>query len=87
MEFRPHPGVRPGGGEPRELKARSVARVAAWLGGGAGTLGRWRQVLAAEGVLGLAPEKPGPKGPSRLTEPKMSEIRALLATGLSMRAI
>ncbi|QNE15585.1 helix-turn-helix domain-containing protein [Pseudarthrobacter sp. NBSH8] len=70
-----------------DIKAASVAGIAAAFGVDAITLWRWRQVLAAEGVLGLAPEKPGPKGPSRLTEPKMSEIRALRATGLSLRAI
>ncbi|WP_211878115.1 helix-turn-helix domain-containing protein [Pseudarthrobacter albicanus] len=70
-----------------DIKAASVAEIAAAFGVEAITLWRWRQFLAAEGVLGLAPEKPGPKGPSRLTEPKKSEICALRATGLSLRAI
>ncbi|MDQ6753693.1 MAG: hypothetical protein M3017_09835 [Actinomycetota bacterium] len=61
-----------------------MAQVAAAFGVEPGTLWRWGQALAADGVLGLAPEKPGPKGPSRLTEPMKNEIRALRATGLSL---
>lgn len=70
-----------------DIKAGSVAEVAAAFGVDPGTLWRWRQVLSAGGVLGLAPEKSGPKGPSRLTEAVMSQIRSLRATGLSLRAI
>ncbi|MDQ6738804.1 MAG: helix-turn-helix domain-containing protein [Actinomycetota bacterium] len=70
-----------------DIKAASVAQISAAFGVEPGTLWRWRQAVAAGGVLGLAPEKPGPKGPSRLTEPMMSEIRALRATGLSHRAV
>ncbi|MHA7301350.1 helix-turn-helix domain-containing protein [Pseudarthrobacter sp. MDT1-22] len=70
-----------------DIKAGSVAEVAAAFGVDPGTLWRWRQDLSAGGVLGLAPEKSGPKGPSRLTEAVMSQIRSLRATGLSLRAV
>ncbi|MGY2747667.1 transposase-like protein [Arthrobacter sp. UYCu723] len=70
-----------------DIKAGSVAEVAAAFGVDPGTLWRWRQDLSAAGVLGLAPEKSGPKGPSRLTEALMSQIRSLRATGLSLRAV
>ncbi|MET3721871.1 putative transposase [Arthrobacter sp. UYEF21] len=70
-----------------DIKAGSVAEVAAAFGVDPGTLWRWRQDLSAAGVLGLAPEKSGPKGPSRLTEAVMSQIRSLRATGLSLRAV
>jgi len=70
-----------------DIKAGSVAEVAAAFGVDPGTLWRWRQDLAAAGVLGLAPEKSGPKGPSRLTDAVMSRIRSLRATGLSLRAV
>lgn len=70
-----------------DIKAGSVAEVAAGFGVDPGTLWRSRQVLSAGGVLGLAAEKSGPKGPSRLTDSVMSQIRSLRGTGLSLRAI
>ncbi|WP_434614717.1 putative transposase [Arthrobacter sp. A5] len=70
-----------------DIKAASVAEISAAFGVDPGTLWRWRQILAMDGVLGLAPEKPGPRGPSRLTESMMSEIRALRSTGLPLRAV
>ncbi len=70
-----------------DIKAASIAEIAAAFGVEPGTLWRWRRALAAEGVLGLAPEKPGPKGPSRLTDAIASEIRAFRSGGLSLRAI
>ena len=70
-----------------DIKAASVADISAAFGVEPGTLWRWRQAVATGGVLGLAPEKPGPKGPSRLTEHMMSQIRELRAAGLSHRAV
>ncbi|HEY8294918.1 MAG TPA: helix-turn-helix domain-containing protein, partial [Micrococcaceae bacterium] len=70
-----------------DIKAASVAEIAAAFGVEPGTLWRWRQALATDGVLGLAPEKPGPKGPSRLTEPMKSRIRTLRAAGQPLRAV
>ncbi|MET3808954.1 putative transposase [Arthrobacter sp. UYEF3] len=70
-----------------EIKAASVAEIAGAFGIEPVTLWRWRQLLAAEGVAGLAPERMGPKGPSRLTGTVMAEIVALRASGLSLRAV
>ncbi|WP_434619698.1 putative transposase [Arthrobacter sp. A5] len=70
-----------------DIKAASVAEIAAVFGVEPGTLWRWRQALMTDGVLGLAPEKPGPKGPSRLTDPLKSRIRTLRSAGLSLRAV
>lgn len=70
-----------------EIKAASVAEIAGAFGIEPVTLWRWRQLPAAEGVAGLAPERMGPKGPSRLTGTVMAEIVALRPSGLSLRAV
>ena len=51
------------------------------------TLWRWRKDLTVGGVLALAGEKKGPKGPSKLTEEVVADIRARRAGGASLRAI
>jgi transposase len=51
------------------------------------TLRRWRHRWRAGGVAGLVPAKRGPKGPSKLDEGTVDEIRARRAEGASMDAI
>ena len=51
------------------------------------TLLRWRQAVAVDGVTGLVPDRPGPKGPSKLTEQVVARIRRLHADGASLAAI
>jgi transposase len=69
------------------IKAARVADVAAAFGVDAGTLWRWGQQLSATGVSGLVPDKRGPKGPSRLTDDMVADIRGRRAGGASLRAI
>ena len=69
------------------IKAARVADVAAAFGVDAGTLWRWGQQLSATGVTGLVPDKRGPKGPSRLTDDMVADIRGRRAGGASLRAI
>jgi prepilin-type processing-associated H-X9-DG protein len=51
------------------------------------TLWRWRRDYREGGVAALAPERPGPRGPSKLTEAKAAEIRRLRAQGASRATI
>ena len=51
------------------------------------TLWRWRKDLSEAGVAGLAGEKKGPKGPSKLTAGVVADIRARRAAGGSLRAV
>ena len=69
------------------IKAARVADVAAAFGVDAGTLWRWGQQLSATGVAGLVPDKRGPRGPSRLTDDMVVDIRARRSGGASLRAI
>jgi hypothetical protein len=69
------------------IKAARVADVAAAFGVGAVTLWRWRKELGAAGVAGLASDKRGPKGPSRLTPEVVADIRVRRLGGASLRAI
>jgi DNA invertase Pin-like site-specific DNA recombinase len=56
------------------------------------TLWRWRKELDASGAAGLAwPglawHKPGPKGPSRLTDDMAADIRARRSGGVTLQAV
>ena len=51
------------------------------------TLRSWRRAYAHGGVEGLSPAKRGPKGPSKLTEAKVTEIVEARAQGASMDAV
>lgn len=51
-----------------ETGIASAVQVAAAFAASPRTLLRWRKVVAAEGVAGLVPDRPGPKGPRKLTE-------------------
>ena len=69
------------------IKAARVADVAAGFGIGTVTLWRWRKELGAGGVAALTSDKPGPRGPSRLTPQMVADIGARRAGGASLRAI
>jgi hypothetical protein len=69
------------------IKAARVADVAAAFEVDAGTLWRWGQQLSATGVAGLVPDKRGPRGPSRLTDDMVVDIRARRSGGASLRVI
>jgi transposase len=68
-------------------RAARVGDVAAAFGVDNGTLWRWGQQLSATGVGGLAPDKRGPKGPSRLSPQVVADITARRAAGASYRKI
>jgi transposase-like protein len=51
------------------------------------TLWRWRGDYSQGGLSSLLPERPGPRRPSKLTEDKIAEIRALRASGASLREV
>jgi transposase-like protein len=68
-------------------KAARAVQVAAAFGVGTVTLWRWRKELGASGAAGLASDKRGPKGPSRLTPEVVAEIRGRRTGGASLRAI
>jgi transposase len=61
--------------------------VAAAFGVDGSTLRRWCQDFEAAGTVGLAPIKPGPKGPSKLTDEVVEWIRELDAAGWGLVAI
>ncbi|WP_427133993.1 putative transposase [Pseudarthrobacter sp. S9] len=70
-----------------KLKAAPVAQVAAAFGTAPGTAWRWRKDYQSGGTAALVPEKPGPRGPSRLTDTVVAEILRRRADGQSLRAI
>ena len=70
-----------------ETKAASQRRVAAAFGVNEDTLILWRGEYARNGTAGLAGRRPGPKGPSKLTDAKRIEISALRAEGLTLNAV
>ena len=61
--------------------------LGAALGVGRTTLYRQQQRFQAEGVAGLADEKPGPRGPHKLTEEVLSQAQGLLDEGKSKLAV
>ena len=68
-------------------KAAFQRQVAAGFGVDEDTLILWRKRYEDSGVEGLVTRRPGPKGPSKLTDAKRSEIAALRREGLSQQAI
>src|SRR5665811_1232428 len=68
-------------------KAARALQVATAFGVGTVTLWRWRKQQGACGVEGLACDKRGPKGPSRLTPEVVADIRGRRRGGASLRAI
>jgi hypothetical protein len=69
------------------LRAASQGQVADAFGVDPGTIWRWDQALAADGVAGLVPARRGPKGASKLTPPLAARIAGLDAAGASLRQI
>ncbi len=67
--------------------AAHAVLVAAAFGVATVTLWRWRKELDTSGVQGLASDKRGPKGPSRLTPEVAADIRTRRRGGASLRAI
>ena len=68
-------------------KAASVVEVASAFGVNPGTVWRWKTAFTDEGVLGLAAERPGPKGPSKLTDAVRARIVELDAAGSTLTSI
>jgi transposase-like protein len=69
------------------LRAASQGQVAAAFGVDPGTIWRWDQALAADGVAGLVPARRGPKGASKLTPELVARITGLDAAGATLREI
>jgi Homeodomain-like domain len=69
------------------IKAASLVDVAAAFEVAPVTLWRWRKELDASGAAGLAPDKPGPKGPSRLTDDMAADIRGRRSGGGTLQAV
>ena len=69
------------------LRAASQGQVAEAFGVDPGTIWRWDQALAADGVAGLVPARRGPKGASKLTPELAGRIAGLDAAGKTLREI
>lgn len=69
-----------------ESKAARQRQVAAAFSVNEDTLIIWRAGYKANGTAGLTRSRPGPKGPSKLTDVKRAEIRALRSAGLTLLA-
>ncbi|HEX7354392.1 MAG TPA: hypothetical protein VF288_06110 [Mycobacteriales bacterium] len=70
-----------------EARLASAAEVATGFAVSTRSLLRWRQAVASDGVAGLFDKKPGPKGPSKLTDAVVSRARELDARGATLAAI
>ena len=68
-------------------KAARQRQVADAFGVHENSLVRWRSAYASGGVGSLVAERPGPRGPSKLTGAKREEIRSLRASGLSLAKV
>ena len=69
------------------IKAARAMQVATAFGVTTVTLWRWRKELDTAGAQGLAQDKRGPKGPSRLTPEVVADIASRRRGGASLRAI
>jgi transposase len=69
------------------IKAARAMQVATAFGVTTVTLWRWRKELDTAGAQGLAQDKRGPKGPSRLTPAVVADIASRRRGGASLRAI
>jgi len=66
------------------IKAASLLDVAAAFAVSTVTLWRWCKELDASGAAGLAWRKRGPKGPSRLTDDMVADIRGRRSGGATL---
>src|ERR1035437_4264803 len=69
------------------IKAATAMAVATAFGVTTVTLWRWRKELDTSGAQGLAQDKRGPKGPSRLTPEVVADIASRRRGGASLRAM
>src|SRR5664279_3600069 len=69
------------------IKAASAVDVAHAFGVSTVALWRWRKVAGAAGAAGLATDRPGPKGPSRLTDDMVVDIRGRRRRGATLQAV
>src|SRR5665647_2783479 len=69
------------------IKAALLMDVAAAFAVSTVTLWRWRKELDVSGVEGLASDKRGPKGPSRLTDDMVDDIRGRRSGGATLQAV
>ena len=69
------------------IKAASATDVAAAFGVSTVALWRWRKVAGASGAAGLATDKPGPRGPSRLTDEMVLDIGRRRRRGATLQAV
>lgn len=70
-----------------DSKAARQRQVADAFGVHENSLVRWRAGYGSGGVGSLVAERPGPKGPSKVTEEKREEIRTLRSSGLSLAEV
>lgn len=68
-------------------KAAKQRQVADAFGVHENSLVRWRGAYEDGGVESLVTDRPGPRGPSKVTDAKRAEIRALRASGLSLAEV
>ncbi len=69
------------------MKIATKGEVASAFAGTTTTLARWCAIYAAAGVEGLATERTGPKGPTKLTPALRVQIVELDGRGLSLAKI
>src|SRR5665648_214530 len=69
------------------IKAASGLDVAAAFAVSTVTLWRWCKELDVSGAAGLAWRKRGPKGPSRLSDDMVADIRARRSGGATLQAV
>jgi transposase len=69
------------------IKGARVVRVAEGFGVTTETLRRWEGAVTDVGVAALGSGKRGPKGPSRLSQELVADIRRRRRSGASLRAI
>ncbi|HEX5494448.1 MAG TPA: hypothetical protein VFX70_07760 [Mycobacteriales bacterium] len=69
------------------VKAATAVAVAGAFGVSVQTLWRWSQATASSGAAGLGRQRPGPRGPSKMTADKIAQIRSARAGGSSLRAV
>ncbi|MGH7692995.1 MAG: putative transposase [Candidatus Dormibacteria bacterium] len=70
-----------------QLQVASADEIGSAFGTDRSTLFRWRERYQTSGAMGLAAEKRGPKGPSKLGPQVVEQIRGLKAEGCSGREI
>lgn len=70
-----------------QTKAATRAEIRAGFEINDDTLRRWDHQFDAEGVVGLVPDRRGPRGPFKLTGELAVQIRALRAEGVSLLAV